>query len=614
MTRILMFTGLAAFHTLGLFSVGLLMGEGRLQCVLLAAATLLLLTAALRAVLHAKSPAAAAAPADPASQQQQVVDGAGMPATGAGKAGGTLHVVESSTERQLRHPQPGQQVVALNGMDWTSRMAVFRVVCAAGTMLACNIALQALGLIDRSGQDPHDKTQPSADLLMGPDAAVQRVLLLCSIVGPLVCILMATAWLDSWLQQALKVLSDDPPSLSSVLGSSILTAVKLFCTTSYVSIGTFWVAQLTGCNDLAPAPAVSVLWHQSARHVVPNGLQQLLASTLLWYKPVCMRLSFVLQQLIPAETCSLISSILELPLRLLLPRVVYVSALAAFAAVLLYMLVASGLHAFGCRSSKQNVMHGHVSKVTMLQNSCASMIHCQTLVWLCAVFAAALTMVLGYKGPITMLLSLLQGAGCCLLLRAYATASESTNCDRYLLGDAGLHSTQCTLKIDCRVLTVHCGHAGNVNLLGSGMWGMMGLQLFFCSSHFCEFSGLQYASAFIGYDNMVWYSSGSLLLLNTCGFLFLSCLTLPVMLVCCTVRVGRQQRTMLRQQLACSVFVMNSVRFAALVVSMVSAAVQQQHILLWAIFAPKLVFELFFMLMTDVGQLLAAFLAEHLLL
>jgi phosphatidylinositol glycan class O len=141
---------------------------------------------------------------------------------------------------------------------------------------------------------------------------------------------------------------------------------------------------------------------------------------------------------------------------------------------------------------------------------------------------------------------------------------------------------------------------------------MMGLQLFFCSGHFCEFSGLQYASAFIGFDSMVWYSSGALLLLNTCGFLALAVLAMPLMLACCDAAggggacgggSGDAAGTSCTQQ---GLLLVCSMRFAALVVAMISAAVQQQHILLWAIFAPKLVFELWFMAVTAAGQLLGA--------
>jgi hypothetical protein len=116
---------------------------------------------------------------------------------------------------------------------------------------------------------------------------------------------------------------------------------------------------------------------------------------------------------------------------------------------------------------------------------------------------------------------------------------------------------------------------------------------------------------------MVWYTSGSLLLLNTCGYLVLAVLSLPAFVAACTVADPMQRQAKspehpehMRQQLACSMLVVNSMRFAALVVCMISAAVQQQHILLWAIFAPKLCFELWFMAVTDVGQVLASVLAR----
>jgi len=54
---ILLFISLAVGHVLGLFSVGLLMGEGRLQCWLLGAVTLLLARTTLCTVLRAQSAA-----------------------------------------------------------------------------------------------------------------------------------------------------------------------------------------------------------------------------------------------------------------------------------------------------------------------------------------------------------------------------------------------------------------------------------------------------------------------------------------------------------------------------------------------------------------------------
>jgi phosphatidylinositol glycan class O len=247
-----------------------------------------------------------------------------------------------------------------------------------------------------------------------------------------------------------------------------------------------------------------------------------------------------------------------------------------------------------------------------------------------------------------MLLAWLQATGLCKLLRLKAAADAYPGQAVKLHQDSSSAQQQQQRQrqpsfVNGAVAGVADGGVGVVDdgccsVVGSGAWGLMALQLFFCSGHFCEFSGLQYASAFIGFDDMVWYSSGSLLLINTCGFLFLGPLSLPVFLACSGLSlpcggspakveaagsgVGSKQdhhdghsggKTwgVLQQQVECGLWVMNSMRFAALVVSLISAAVQQQHILLWAIFAPKLVFELWFMAVTAAGQLLVAALLPY---
>jgi phosphatidylinositol glycan class O len=252
------------------------------------------------------------------------------------------------------------------------------------------------------------------------------------------------------------------------------------------------------------------------------------------------------------------------------------------------------------------------------------------LLWLCAVLAAPLVMVLGFKGPATMLLALLQAAGLCKLLRLRSAALSFICCtaQRSSTGQQGsLNLLQPIPDAVPGAASTAPEFDGFCSVVGAGAWGLMALQLLFCSGHFCEFSGLQYASAFIGFDDMVWYSSGSLLLINTCGFLFLGPLSLPVIMAGCTMlnnelasaavkqpglkSCSSSRSLSLAQQVECGLWVMNTMRFAALVASLVSAAVQQQHILLWAIFAPKLVFELSFMVVTAAGQLLVAGLLSY---
>eukprot|EP00878_Enallax_costatus_P014893 GHUV01015589.1.p1 GENE.GHUV01015589.1~~GHUV01015589.1.p1 ORF type:complete len:415 (+),score=123.32 GHUV01015589.1:352-1596(+) len=411
-----------------------------------------------------------------------------------------------------------------------------------------------------------------------------------------------------------------------MLHGRLLLFVKLCSTLAYVSVGAFWSAQMTGCNDLTLVPAIGLL----LRHVPAKLQQSLVASAVQVTR--ALGLSYISQTFTAAGIGSLPRSIAQLPLRLLLPRVVYVSTLAAFGVGLLFVCVTPALAAI-----LQMVLLQPASsnKRAGLQQQAVSCAGCQLLLWLCAAFAAAHTMVLGYRGPATMLLAVIQGACCCIMLRAHSAAHGELigTTQANLLKDAGkgetnpsLHSNDCS-KSDS--VTSETGAKQLQNVVGAGVWGMMSLQLFFCSSHFCEFSGLQYASAFIGFDNMVMLASGSLLMLNTAGFLLLGCLTLPLMsLTSSSIGCPSPQRQsstainaakqgvpmqVFKQQLTCGILVTNSMRFAALVVCMLSAAVQQQHILLWAIFAPKLVFELVFMAVTNAGHFLAAVLSEQLL-
>jgi hypothetical protein len=568
---VLLFAGLAAFHALGLFSVGLLMGEGRLQCVLLGAATLLMLRAVLSAVLRARSIAAAAVDA----QRSSTADG-GKDADG----------------RQSRDEASSTDIDAAY---WCSLRPVVTAVAAAVLVLACNVLLQAMGLIDRAGQDPHDKTQPSGDLLVGPDAALQQVLLLCFTVVPLVCIWLLVRSCSAWLGNHCfgTATPRDKGEDDRILGV-LVWAMKRLCGVQFLALGVFWVAQLSGHNNMTAAAAAELAWVQ-LQHIVTGSEVLSKALDILMSLSSAVDVNTLQRVLHAAVSNAQLGAVLQLPLRLLLPRLVYASAVAAFcgtAAAVCFLASCNMLRKMA--RPKSSAQSGSV----WLRPSAAGR---QLCTWLCAVFAASLVMVLGYKGPATMLAALVQAGCCCVLLRLHAAATWAV---------AG--GPACTVRPQQQQAS-----SSLQSVVGGGVWGMMGLQLFFCSSHFCEFSGLQYASAFIGFDSMVWYTSGSLLLLNTCGYLLLAVLSLPVFVVACTAGDNKQQEQQsqqhVRQQLACSMLVVNSMRFAALVVCMISAAVQQQHILLWAIFAPKLCFELWFVAVTDVGQLLASALARLLL-
>jgi hypothetical protein len=593
-STILLFAGLAGFHAVGLFSVGLLMGEGRLQCVLLGAATLLLLRAVLSAVLRARSAAAKRMMGTPG--QFDSAD------TAAGVASGNHQVASGVPSPHLKsHSSMASHVpsgdLGAGEARWCGWRPVITAVAAAVVMLACNVMLQALGLIDRAGQDPHDKTQPSGELLVGADAAQQRALLLFIVLAPLVCMLLLFAWWGAWLGRAwlgtdAAAARDHHQQWGGKLLSALQSLVKLACSVQCVAIGGFWLAQLCGLNEFTASAAANLAWRQLQHIAVLQGPFTALSracALLVTCLSAVLDVDAVNWVLHAAVSSSALDAFVALPLRLMLPRVVFGVAVAAFC----------GTAMVGCLSYSCNMLFKPATSKAKSTSTQQSAVGCQLNVWLCAVFAAALTMVLGYKGPATMLLALVQAGCCCVLLRLHAAATAAAG-----------NASNCTGLQQQASSSIQ-------SVVGGGMWGMMGLQLFFCSSHFCEFSGLQYASAFIGFDSMVWYTSGSLLLLNTCGFLMLAVLGLPAVMFTCAVvhpqQLLGQSAEHVQQQLACSMLVVNSMRFAALVVCMISAAVQQQHILLWAIFAPKLCFELWFMAVIDVGQLLASLLARFLL-
>lgn len=641
------FAGLAAFHALGLFSVGLLMGEGRLVCVLIGAVTLLMLRAALAAVLQARKAAQTFATA----KQQQLVEAGSIeqqaPAAGGVSSGSNSNdrAIRSDAGQQLQLVLPAAREV------WSTWRPAGQVLKAATSMLVCNVSLQLLGLIDRSGQDPHDKTQPSAELLVGPDAAWQRSALLAFTVGPLVGMWGVVCAVNRLLQARQSSLSGagalgvgvaaapakECQSKGVDRGSrgwvGVLWCLRAVAASQYVCLGLFWAAQLFGHSDttlveVGRAPCTALLPHLPRAEPLARLISGLMGSS-----------AFRLVASAAMAVCSL-------PLRLLLPRVIYTAALLPLAAAVLLAVIPRGT------SSSKGTSPGSQAAV-------GGSLGVEVLLWLCVVLAGPVVMVLGFKGPATVLLALLQAVGLCKLLRvrgaAASFAAYTAATSGLALGGNGLTGR---VKAGQGVAAdggaggssgaVVAGDDGCCSVVGAGAWGLMALQLFFCSGHFCEFSGLQYASAFIGFDDMLMYSSGSLLLINTCGFLFLAPLSLPVFVACCdTVPLGVANGesegagrggahsaghkhniatnsyvvassvnktgpgAVLKEQVECGLWVINCIRFAALVVSLVSAAVQQQHILLWAIFAPKLVFELWFMLVTAAGELLAAGLLPH---
>jgi phosphatidylinositol glycan class O len=224
------------------------------------------------------------------------------------------------------------------------------------------------------------------------------------------------------------------------------------------------------------------------------------------------------------------------------------------------------------------------------------------LLWQLASAGAAVAMVLGYKGPGQMLLAFVQAAAALALL-ALASSSSSSSSD--------------------------ANSAVGASMRGAAVAaGMAATQLFYATGHFCEFSGLHYAASFIGLDEVAPVASAALLGANTLGCLALAAASAPLaaavawlaahsgssgsssssssngVAAALGVRAAHSEpSSSFYRCLAAAALAVCTGRAAALAACIWSSAVQQRHILVWAVFAPKLAFELLFAAAADAALL-----------
>uniref|UniRef100_M4BN20 Uncharacterized protein n=1 Tax=Hyaloperonospora arabidopsidis (strain Emoy2) TaxID=559515 RepID=M4BN20_HYAAE len=111
------------------------------------------------------------------------------------------------------------------------------------------------------------------------------------------------------------------------------------------------------------------------------------------------------------------------------------------------------------------------------------------------------------------------------------------------------------------------------------IWASCSYQAFFTTGHANTFTSLQNAAGFVGFDNFSFYGAGALLGLNTFGCFAIAILALPWL----ALNRLSDGRTM---ALAFSAyFVLNAL------ISTLFVALQRRHLMVWAIFAPKFIFD-----------------------
>jgi phosphatidylinositol glycan class O len=119
------------------------------------------------------------------------------------------------------------------------------------------------------------------------------------------------------------------------------------------------------------------------------------------------------------------------------------------------------------------------------------------------------------------------------------------------------------------------------------LWASCSYQAFFTTGHANTFTSLQNAAGFVGFDDFNFYVAGALLGLNTFGCFALAALALPWL-------NREHSHRGVKPLLAFSAyFSLNAV------VSTLFVALQRRHLMVWAIFAPKFIFDGVVLLVTD---------------
>lgn len=171
----------------------------------------------------------------------------------------------------------------------------------------------------------------------------------------------------------------------------------------------------------------------------------------------------------------------------------------------------------------------------------------------------------------------------------------------------------------------------------TGTIALVQTQVFFVSGHLCEFAGLLYTAAFVGLRDYNFIKSGILLATDTFGAMVATIVGLVMLLVIKPpVKEGRASRgsrastsspgsslapplssyidTIIDQSHApgwttfMTLLLLGIPRSLACFAAMLSAGIQRRHLYAWALFAPKFVFEVFFVLITDLIILILSFL------
>eukprot|EP00850_Spirogloea_muscicola_P012259 SM000078S22118 [mRNA] locus=s78:479534:486286:+ [translate_table: standard] len=158
---------------------------------------------------------------------------------------------------------------------------------------------------------------------------------------------------------------------------------------------------------------------------------------------------------------------------------------------------------------------------------------------------------------------------------------------------------------------LHAKYAGREFFPAMGVdWSLQIVQVFFGTGHRCSFDGLHFNAAYTGFDDFNYYIMGSLLALETFGSMHLPTLLLSLALVpqasqMATLRSAvpgfeNEESGLFIHNLFQAVLAFGFAGTMSTLATTISAFLQRRHLMVWALFGPKYVFDAVGLLVLDV--------------
>lgn len=147
------------------------------------------------------------------------------------------------------------------------------------------------------------------------------------------------------------------------------------------------------------------------------------------------------------------------------------------------------------------------------------------------------------------------------------------------------------------------GKSGTISLYSSPVtqWSLLAACLFFGTGHWCAFDGLRYAAAFIGFDEFNLIRQAILLTIETFGFsLILPIFGLPLLVTYNYHSTrSKQPKRLFFMQLSQVFLMYGLVSSITVTFTIICVTIQRRHLMVWGLFAPKFVFDVVGLILTD---------------